>query len=247
MEDRVPISPNEEEQIKERFLSIANGKTLDWVEKKSADFMRLMSYYKCAMMEIETKLNVLSEEYTLAHERNPISSIKARLKTLPSIKKKMERLGVPMRLESIEEHLSDIAGVRVVCPFIEDVYNLANALLAQDDVVLIKKKDYIADPKPNGYRSLHLIVTIPIFLAHEKRMMRVEIQLRTMAMDFWASLEHQLLYKKNALAGEEVVSELYQCAQISAHLDARMDALRKKVDEEDHKQAQMNGESRRHV
>ena len=130
---------------------------------------------------------------------------------------------------SVEENLNDIAGIRVICSFQEDVYTLADALLKQDDITLVKKKDYIANPKPNGYRSLHLIVAIPIFLAHEKRIMKVEIQLRTIAMDFWASLEHQLRYKKDVVFDEEMAEELQQCAVLSADLDARMDALRKKV------------------
>ena len=129
----------------------------------------------------------------------------------------------------MEENLKDIAGVRVVCSFQADVYSLAEALLSQDDVTLLEKKDYIANPKPNGYRSLHMIVGIPIFLAHEKRMMKVEIQLRTIAMDFWASLEHQLRYKKDNEFTDEMAEELYQCGQLSADLDRRMDRLRKQT------------------
>ncbi len=148
------------------------------------------------MMEMETKLNVLNEEFSLQYDRDPIASIKTRLKKLESIKDKLERNDWPLTVESMEENLNDIAGVRVICSFTEDVYRVADALLSQDDVTLIRKKDYIANPKPNGYRSLHLIVTVPIFLANEKRTMKVEIQLRTIAMDSWATLEHQLRYKK---------------------------------------------------
>lgn len=125
--------------------------------------------------------------------------------------------------------MNDIAGVRVICSFVEDVYSLANALLKQDDVQLIEMKDYIKNPKPNGYRSLHMIVAIPIFLAHEKRIMRVEIQLRTIAMDFWASLEHQLRYKKDVEFTDDMANELLECAQLSTELDIRMDNLRKSV------------------
>ena len=198
-------------------------------QKQGADFIRLMSYYKCAMMEIETKFNVLNEEYTLTHERNPISAIKTRLKKPSSIKEKLERRGLEVSVKSMEENLTDIAGVRVICSFPEDVYTLAGALLQQDDVKLITMKDYIANPKPNGYRSLHMIVEIPIFLAKQKRMMKVEIQLRTIAMDFWASLEHQLCYKKDNEYTQEMARELYECAEKSAELDLRMDALRKRV------------------
>ena len=219
----------EEEDIKVRMSSAVDEETMEWIKKKSVAFIRLMSYYKCAMMEIETKFNVLNEEYSLEFDRNPISSIKTRLKSLPSIEEKLRRRGLPMSVASMEDHLKDIAGVRVVCSFQTDVYSLAEALLSQDDVKLLEKKDYIANPKPNGYRSLHMIVGIPIFLAHEKRMMKVEIQLRTIAMDFWASLEHQLRYKKDNEFTDEMAEELYQCGRLSADLDRRMDKLRKQT------------------
>lgn len=218
-----------ENLLRQKIMSIADKETVRWMQEKHNEFVRLMSYYRCAMMEIETKFNVLNEEYSLAHDRNPINSIKTRLKSFPSIKEKLERLGVDDSIASMEENLNDIAGVRVICSFPDDVYKLAEALLKQDDITLIAKKDYIANPKPNGYRSLHMIVSIPIFLAHEKRLMKVEIQLRTIAMDFWASLEHQLRYKKDTTFTEEMAKELQNCAEISAELDNKMDVLRKKV------------------
>ena len=181
------------------------------------------------MMEVKTKLNVLNEEFSLQYDRNPISNIKTRLKKLDSIQKKLEKNDWPLTVESMEENLHDIAGVRVICSFTEDVYRVADALLSQDDITLIEKKDYIANPKPNGYRSLHLIVTVPIFLADEKRRMKVEIQLRTIAMDSWATLEHQLRYKKDLEFTDDMAAELYRCAQISAELDERMDHLRSAV------------------
>lgn len=193
------------------------------------DFTKLMAYYRCAMMEIETKFNVLNEEFSLRYDRNPISAVKTRLKSPQSIHQKLTRRGLPVTVESIEENLNDVAGVRVVCAFPEDVRTLAKALLAQDDMTLLEKKDYILNPKPNGYRSLHLIVAVPIYLAHEKRIMRVEIQLRTIAMDFWASLEHQLRYKKDVPFTEEMAKELKFCAELSAELDRRMDHLREQV------------------
>ena len=192
-------------------------------------FINLMAYYKCAMMEIETKLQVLNTEYSLQYDRNPINSIKTRLKSPVSIAEKMRRKGLDMTVAALEENLSDIAGVRVVCSFIEDVYMIADALLSQDDILLVERKDYIGAPKKNGYRSLHLIVSVPIFLAREKRRMRVEIQLRTIAMDFWASLEHQLRYKKGLAYDEAVARELFECAEASAALDARMSVLRDKI------------------
>lgn len=223
------MAQNKDELLKQRILSVVDDVSVEWIKEKFDEFARLMSYYRCAMMEIETKFNVLNEEYSLAFDRNPINSIKTRLKSFPSIKEKLKRKSIDDSIESIEENLNDIAGVRVICSFPEDVYALADALLKQDDITLIEKKDYIKNPKSNGYRSLHMIVTIPIFLAHEKRMMKVEIQLRTIAMDFWASLEHQLRYKKETTFTDDMAKELLNCAELSADLDNRMDALRKKV------------------
>ena len=200
----------------------------DTVEQYHA-FSKLMAYYRCAMMEIETKFNVLNVEYSLQYDRNPISNIKCRLKTPVSIREKLTRRGLDVTVENIEAHLNDVAGVRVVCAFPQDVQTIARALLGQDDVELIERKDYILNPKENGYRSLHLIVAVPIYLAHEKRKMRVEIQLRTKAMDFWASLEHQLRYKKDVNFTEEMAKELKFCADLSAELDRRMDTLREQI------------------
>lgn len=220
---------SEEDRFKQHFLSLTDEKTLAWIQRKTEEYMQLMSYYRCAMMEIETKFNVLKEEFSLAHDRDPINSIKTRLKSIASIREKLERQGLPSSLDSIEENLQDIAGVRVICSFTRDVYTLAEALLKQDDITLIETRDYIANPKPNGYRSLHIIVSIPIFLKKEKRRMKVEIQLRTIAMDVWASLEHQLRYKKERPFTDEMMAELQLCADLSAELDGRMDSLRERV------------------
>lgn len=218
--------------VEEAFLQIDN-QTTGIVIERSKEFVRLMTYYRCAMMEVETKLNVLNQEFSLRHDRNPISSIKSRLKTMPSIIEKMERRQIPMDLDAIETNLTDIAGIRVICAFEQDVYTLAKALLSQDDITLIEQKDYIANPKSNGYRSLHLIVSVPIFLQNEKRVMKVEIQLRTIAMDCWASLDHQLRYKKDHIFTNEMAEELLSCAIMSAQLDRRMDELREKVEYDD--------------
>jgi putative GTP pyrophosphokinase len=227
------ITNNELSEM-EKYLKRIDEDTLIWVQRKSKEVAKLMSYYRCAMMEIETKLNVLNEEFSWEMDHNPISSIKKRLKSMPSIIGKLERKGHPLSMENIEEHLMDVAGVRVICSFPEDVYAMRNALIHQDDVVLLEEKDYIKNSKPNGYRSLHLIVGIPIFLAKEKKMMKVEVQLRTIAMDFWASLEHQLRYKKNSDFTMEMAEELTECARISADLDLRMDAIRKSVEKQKH-------------
>lgn len=212
-------------KLKKQFVEEA----FKWSKARMQEYSKLMAYYRCAIMEVETKFNVLNEEFSLQYDRNPINGIKSRLKSIESIKEKLERKGLPYTVQAIEENLNDVAGVRVVCSFTADVYLLAEALLKQDDIQLIEKKDYIANPKENGYRSLHLIVSVPIFLAHEKRIMKVEVQLRTIAMDSWASLEHQLRYKKDLEFTEEMVSELYRCAQLSSELDEKMDALRAQV------------------
>ena len=159
--------------------------------------------------------------------------MKTRLKSLFSIREKLSSRGKELSVESIEENLNDIAGVRVVCSFTDDVYTLRDALLKQDDITLICEKDYIKNPKPNGYRSLHLIISVPIFLEHEKKSMKVEIQLRTIAMDTWASLEHQIRYKKDFEFSQSMAEELLRCADLSAELDARMDALRNLTIEKD--------------
>lgn len=203
---------------------------LKLMREASFPYRKLMAYYTCAMMEVETKLNVLNEEFSLQYDRNPISSIKTRLKSFDSIIEKLQRKELPMDdFDVIEQNLNDIAGVRVICSFPEDVYMLAESLLKQDDIRLLERKDYIASPKANGYRSLHLIVEVPIFLAQEKRLMKVEVQLRTIAMDFWASLEHQLKYKKELENTEELTRELLECAEVSAALDAKMEEIRKRI------------------
>lgn len=235
MEDtKVMLGNILENEIRKRKLleEVFNEDMINWSKGILQEYNKLMAYYRCAIMEIETKFNVLNEEFSLRHDRNPINGIKSRLKHMDSIKGKLERKGLPFDLNTIEENIHDVAGVRVVCSFVDDVYLLADALLKQDDITLIEKKDYIANPKPNGYRSLHLIVSVPIFLEHEKRVMQVEIQLRTIAMDFWASLEHQLRYKKDFDFTEDMAKELLDCAELSAKLDGRMDLLRERVETE---------------
>lgn len=207
----------------------SNNEIKERLQTYTAPYRELMSYYRCAMMEVSTKFNVLDEELSLQYDRNPIEAIKTRLKSPESIMDKLSRRGLPFSAESIEQNLNDIAGVRVICAYISDIYMLRDALLRQDDIVLLQEKDYIKNPKPNGYRSLHLIVETPIFLHDQKKQMRVEVQFRTMAMDWWASVEHKLRYKKPA-APEEVNSELRECAEISADLDKRLEKLRQRTE-----------------
>ena len=215
--------------LRQKMMAAMDEETMQQAQAVSKEFAKLMVYYKCAMLEVQTRFTVLNEAYILEHGRAPVSSIKTRLKTIPSIREKMERRSIPFSLEAMEEGLNDIAGVRVICAFPEDVNTMAKTFLQQDDIVLLRKKDYITNPKPNGYRSLHLIIAIPVHLADGKRMTKVEIQIRTIAMDFWASLEHQLRYKRANEFTEEMAQELYECAQLSAALDNRMDHLRRSV------------------
>lgn len=211
---------------------IMNEEILEIIQRNMMPMNELMAYYRCAIMEVETKFNVLNEEFSLQYDRNPIENIKSRLKSTDGIIRKLNRKELPFSLESIEENINDVAGVRVICSFPEDIYMLADCLLSQDDIKLIEKKDYIKNPKESGYRSLHLIIEVPIFLKNEKKSMKVEVQLRTIAMDFWASLEHKLRYKKNIDPEEaEIISkELIECSEISASLDKRMEEIRNRIE-----------------
>ena len=200
--------------------------------EQASGFMELMMQYRCALMEVETKLNVLNAEFTMKNNRNPFESIKSRIKTPKSILEKLRRKGFEISVKGIEENLADVAGIRVICSFPDDIYATAKMLTDQDDIRVIQVKDYIINPKPNGYRSLHLILEVPIFLSNEKKNMKVEVQFRTIAMDFWASLEHKQKYKKNIENAEEISKELQRCAEASSQLDLRMQALRDRIEAE---------------
>ena len=213
----------------EQFLlsKLSQQEVQDWIARYAAPYRELMAYYRCAMMEVTTKFDVLNEELSLQYDRNPIESIKTRLKAPESIVEKMSRRGYPLTVEGIEQNLNDVAGVRVITAFPSDIYKLADALLKQDDIRLLQRKDYIVNPKPNGYRSLHLIVETPIFLHDQKKFMRVEVQFRTISMDWWASLEQKIRYKKEIRAEDYVQRELFECAQSAAALDLRMERIQK--------------------
>lgn len=213
-----------EAALRQRFTS---EESRTWIKEQSRPFRELMSYYRCALMEVETKFRVLNEELSLEGEANPIDAIESRLKSPESIIEKVDRKGIDFSVEAIEEHIDDIAGIRVICSFESDVYLIAEALLRQTDVQLIERIDYIANPKPSGYRSLHLVIAIPIFLYDEKKIMKVEVQLRTMAMDMWASLEHKLAYKKEQSAeADRMHANLLECADLSARIDKLMTETR---------------------
>ncbi|MCM1127274.1 MAG: response regulator [Lachnospiraceae bacterium] len=198
--------------------------------QEAEPFNRLMMEYSSAIMEVETRLRVLNGEFSLEYNRNPFESIKSRLKSPASIYEKLARKGYPVTVESIKEHLKDVAGLRVICSFPDDIYRLAELLIKQDNITLLGKKDYIKSPKANGYRSLHLILNVPIFLSNEKKYMKVEVQFRTIAMDFWASLEHKLKYKKDIDNTEEIVGQLKLCADSIGALDYQMQEIRDKID-----------------
>lgn len=192
----------------------------------------LFTYSECAMMKVDTKFRILNEEFLLTYDHSPIETIKSRLKSLDSLIEKLNRYHIPLDLDAIEENINDIAGVRIICSFPEDIYALADCFLEQDDITLVDRKDYIRHPKANGYRSLHLIVSVPIFLEHRKRDMKVEVQFRTIAMDFWASLEHQIRYKQDLPedVAESLYDDLLECALISTDLDRRMQDIRNRLD-----------------
>lgn len=221
--------------INESFLTAGQERIREIMAAlETQQYRELMTYYRCAMMEMETKLNVLNEEFSMVHDRNPIESVKSRLKSPESIAGKLEHRNLEPTIENLENEITDIAGVRVICSYASDIYMLADALLAQDDVRLIIRKDYIAKPKSNGYRSLHLIVETPIFLYNQKKLMKVEIQLRTLSMDWWASLEHKISYKKDLTPEtlQLISTDLLNCAEMASRLDARMEAISRKINGE---------------
>ena len=204
---------------------LSKSEITTWLKNYAKPYQELMAYYRCALMEVETKFNVLNEELSLVYDRNPIETIKSRIKSPESIIDKVMRKGIPLTVDSIEKNISDIAGIRVICAFPNDIYMLSEALLRQDDVRLITRKDYIRQPKDNGYRSLHLIIETPIFLHNQTRLMKVEVQLRTISMDWWASLEHKIRYKKNLADDARVARELQECAEMGAELDRRREKI----------------------
>ncbi len=210
------------------------GKVIDKIlnnrwEDDILPLKKILVYHKCAIMEIESKFKALDLQFNVIHDRNPIESIKTRLKSIDKIIKKLNRYNFPLTLESIEENIWDIAGVRVICSFTEDIYFLEKSLVQQDDIRLVMRKDYIENPKPNGYRSLHLRIEIPVFLSSGKKWVKAEIQFRTIAMDFWASLEHKIRYNKQITENiDEINHELLECAKMCSKLDDKMQKVKNK-------------------
>ncbi len=212
------------------FIGILESDNPEILVEKIMPFNELMMNYQCALRELETKLQILNQEFLATQNRNPIENIKTRVKTPLSIINKLKAREIPISVENMEENIFDIAGARVVCSFPEDIYTIAGFLQQQDDIRVKVIKDYIKNPKPNGYRSLHMIIEIPIFLSDKKKWMAVEVQFRTIAMDFWASLEHKLKYKKNIKNEEEISQALLECAQTISEMDLRMQEIRNMID-----------------
>ena len=218
-----------DEQQNTLASKLLNDENLKKISQTILPVETLMSYYRCAIMEVETKFKVLNEQFSLRYDKNPIETIKTREKSMNSIITKLKKKNLPITLTSIEEEIHDVAGIRVICSFIDDVYLVADCFLKQDDIQVIEVKDYIKNPKPSGYRSLHLIIEIPIFLANEKKMMKVEVQLRTLAMDLWASQEHKLRYKKKIPPHmqDQIQQELYKVSQTLNDIDLHMEKMNK--------------------
>ena len=222
------IDEIEEVMIEETNLPQVKSNLLQSNEdfyKLAFQFQEIMMVYESATKQLETKLEILNKEYKVTGRRNPIETVKSRIKSPDSIAKKLEKKGLPVNFKSMTENLQDIAGVRVICPYISDIYNVKDMLLKQPDIKLIEEKDYIATPKESGYRSLHIVVEIPVYLSQTEHKVKVEIQLRTIAMDFWASLEHELRYKTSTKIPVSIRRELQRCAETIAMTDREMEEI----------------------
>ena len=200
--------------------------------EETKQFEELMMMYECAIQEVKTKFEVLDREFSVRYKRNPIAGIESRVKSPMSIYRKLKKNGLEVSVRTITKNLNDVAGIRIICNFIDDIYDIVKLLMRQDDLRIVSIKDYIRNPKPNGYRSYHMIVEIPVFFAKGKQIMRVEGQIRTIAMNFWASLEHQLRYKKNieSIEGiEEISQALLEAANTIAETDQKMQEIKNKI------------------
>ena len=221
----------ERNQLQSFFLTLPNvTQDTEHLFDRISQFQEIMMMYSCAAREMRTKLEVLNDDFSVRYRRNPIEIIKTRIKTPGSLFQKIMKRGLEVSEHTLLNEIHDIAGVRVICSFIDDIYEVARLLVGQDDVTLLETKDYIRHPKPNGYRSLHLILQIPVFFADRKQKMTVEVQIRTLAMDFWASLDHELHYKhEEGSELQDVEEELRQCADVIARTDERMQNIRKRI------------------
>ncbi|MEH7387705.1 GTP pyrophosphokinase family protein [Bacillus sp. JJ1521] len=210
-------------------MSIANR--MDQINDMKVELIRFMMSYKFALEEMMTKINILKQEFQYIHEYNPIEHVSSRVKSPESILKKVNRKGYEFSIGSIKNNIRDIAGIRIVCSYISDIYRISEMLQQQKDVTVIECKDYIKNPKQNGYQSLHLIVQIPIFMSDREDHVFVEIQIRTIAMDFWASLEHKIYYKYNKEIPQHMKDELKEAAITASQLDKKMEKLQKEMNQ----------------
>lgn len=192
-------------------------------------WMKVTLLYNSALKEIGTKLEILNDEFQQVHRYNPIEHIKSRIKSSESIVKKLKKKGYESTIENMVEHVNDIAGIRVICSFTSDIYRVAEMIGNQNDIKVLSIKDYIKNPKQSGYKSYHMLVTVPVFLSDRIVDTKVEIQIRTVAMDFWASLEHKIHYKFEGNAPENIKNELLECAHMVSDLDARMLSLNEEI------------------
>lgn len=199
-------------------------------QDKLVEMQELIMIYSCAIKEVSTKFEILDYEFKIKRKRNPIEYMKSRVKTLKSMMDKLQRRGLEMDIKSARKNLNDIAGIRVICSFVSDIYEIAEMLKIQEDVTLIEEKDYIQNPKSNGYRSLHMVVEVPVFFSDHAEPVRVEVQIRTIAMDFWASLEHKLYYKSGERASADMKNDLKECADVIAATDIRMQNIQREVE-----------------
>ncbi|PKK87446.1 MAG: (p)ppGpp synthetase [Tenericutes bacterium HGW-Tenericutes-8] len=198
-------------------------------QNERAEYQKLMMAYYAAMREVQTKFEILNDELNIMYLRNPIEFIKVRIKKSQSVLDKLSRYGLEKTLDNLK-HINDIAGVRIVCTYVDDIYEIANMFVRQDDITLIQIKDYIKKPKENGYRSLHLTIEIPVYFSDSKRKLRVEVQIRTIAMDFWASLEHDMKYKREVEINPSLKEDLKACAEIIADTDIKMQKIKNELD-----------------
>lgn len=212
----------------QKFLTQDDGEK---IMEQMLRFVELEHLYESAIREVKTKLEILDSEFRAKYAYNPIHHIEDRLKSPQSLLGKMQRKKLPINVDSVRQNILDFAGVRVICNYIDDIYTVADLLTSQDDIHLIKRKDYIEDPKPNGYRSLHLVIETPVYLSDKKELVNVEVQIRTMAMDFWASLEHELKYKTDVEVSSELAEQLKECAETIAQTDIRMQSIYKTLKE----------------
>ena len=212
--------------------NVVNNLAKTTLYENVTELLRMQQIYEAGIKEVRTKLEILDAEFKVKHDHNPIHHIESRLKSPESILKKAISNDIPVTERSLEENIHDIAGIRVICNYVDDVYKVAQLLTNQDDIQLIEMKDYIQNPKESGYMSLHLVLEVPIFLSEGPKPIHVEVQLRTIAMDFWASLEHKLKYKTDNNVSDDVKKELQECAKSIAEIDLKMQNIHNRLNKE---------------